>query len=510
MSNNSNSKRIAINTIVLYVRMIIVMFIALYTSRIVLSSLGVEDYGLYNVIGGVVSLFSFLRTTLEQGTQRFINFEMGLPLGNLKKIFSCSYTIHFIVGIITLILLETIGLWFVNTYINIPEARVVAANWVYQSVIFSLFVTILTVPFSADIISHEKMSYYAVVSIVDAFLKLIIAFMISYDSGDRLVLYSVLMSCIAIVDFVLYYLYARTHFFEARLSLSFDRNLLKRMFGFTSWTVLGQTTSLAANQGNNILLNMFHGVAANAAMGVGDQVGSALMGLSGGFQKAFNPQLTKSFAEKNYDYVRKILFSASKLSFILMFLCAVPIIYNIDFILGIWLVEIPKGASIFAILFIMQGVVNSLSTPLNFCIVASGEIKYTQIWSSMVYIFDLVLLYVLFCCGFPPATAAVVKLFVVILDLFVRLHFACKYLPTINERSYWTYMLLPLMANVLIIVFIYILFKKFTDGIVWDFVATILLIIASLLSSFFVTLDSYERRKVEELLNSKLRKIMTI
>ena len=193
-----------------------------------------------------------------------------------------------------------------------------------------------------------------------------------------------------------------------------------------------------------------------------------------------------------------------------MFLCAIPIIYNIDFILCIWLVEIPKGASIFAILFIMQGVVNSLSTPLNFCIVASGEIKYTQIWSSIVYIFDLVLLYVLFYCGFPPATAAVVKLFVVILDLFVRLHFACKYLPTINERSYWTDMLLPLMANVLIIVFIYILFKKFTDGIVWDFVATILLIIASLLSSFFVTLDSYERRKVEELLNSKLRKIMTI
>ena len=507
MSDNSNPKRIAVNTIVLYVRMIIVMFIALYTSRIVLSSLGVEDYGLYNVIGGVVSLFSFLRTTLEQGTQRFINFEMGLSCGNVKNVFSCSFTIHLIVGIITLILLETIGLWFINTYVNIPETRIVAANWVYQSVVLSLFVTILTVPFSADIVSHEKMTCYAIVSIIEAFLKLTIAFMISYDTGDKLILYSLLMCCISIVDFILYYVYARKHFVEARFALSYDRNMFRKMFSFTSWTFLGQTTSLAANQGNNILLNIFHGVTANAALGVGDQVGSALMGLSGGFQKAFNPQLTKSFAEKNFVYVKKLLLSASKLSFILMFICAVPIIYNIDFILKLWLVKIPVGASIFAILFIIQGVVNSLSTPLNFCIVASGEIKLTQIYSSIVYIFDLVLLYLLFFYGCPPATAAFVKLLIVIIDLFVRLHFACQYVPSISTYSYCKSVLFPVLIKVSLVIVIYIVFKNTMHGTCGICVATTLLVIISMLLSFFITLDSIERCQVKGLVISKLRDI---
>lgn len=506
MSDNQNTKRIAVNTIVLYIRMVIVMLIALYTSRIVLSSLGVEDYGLYNVIGGVVSLFSFLRTTLEQGSQRFLNFEMGLPSGNVPKVFGSSFTIHCIAGLITLLLLETVGLWFVNNYVNIPEARIVAANWVYQSVVLSLFVTILTVPFSADIVAHENLSYYAVVSIIDSFLKLVIAFAISFDDGDRLILYAFLMSMISVIDFILYYIYARRNFPEAGIEFCFDRNQLKRMFGFTSWTVLGQSTSLVANQGNNILLNMFHGVAANAAMGVGDQVGSALMGLSGGFQQAFNPQLTKSFAEKNYDYAKRLLYSASKLSFLLMFFCALPIIYNIDTVLGIWLVDVPEGTSAFAILFIMQGIVNALSTPLNFCVVASGEIKRTQICSSIVYISDLILLYFLFFCGCPPATAAFVKLIIVVVDLFVRLHFACIYLPTINQKSYWTSMLIPLIKTVLIVVLMFFVLKYFFQGLFWELVATAFLILFSFYLSFCITLDDSERNYIKKIILSKFHR----
>lgn len=505
MSDNQNTKRIAVNTIVLYIRMVIVMLIALYTSRLVLCSLGVVDYGLYNVIGGVVSLFSFLRTTLEQGSQRFLNFEMGLAHGNVSKVFSSSFTIHCIAGLITLFFLETIGVWFVNNFINIPEARIVAANWVYQSVVLSLFVTILTVPFSADIISHENLSYYAIVSIVDSILKLVIAFAISFDDGDRLILYAFLMSAISIIDFLLYYIYARRKFPEARVKLCFDRDLLKRMFGFTSWTVLGQSTSLVANQGNNILLNMFHGVAANAAMGVGDQVGSALMGLSGGFQKAFNPQLTKSFAEKNYNYVKKLLYSASKLSFLLMFFCALPIIYNIDTVLEIWLVEVPKGTSAFAILFIVQGIVNALSTPLNFCVVASGEIKRAQICSSIVYLSDLILLYFLFFCGCPPAAAAFVKLIIVIADLFVRLHFACIYLPTISQKSYWTYMLIPLIKTTSIVILMFFVLKYFFQGLFWDIIATALLILFSIYLSYRVTLNNSERNCIRKNLLSKLK-----
>ena len=492
-SNQANTTRIAKNTVVLYIRMIVVMLIALYTSRIVLKALGVEDFGLYNVIGGVVALFSFLRSSMEQATQRFLNFEMGKPDGDLSKVFRVSLTIHLLFAALALVLGETVGLLLVNKVIEIPEGREFAANVVYQCVLFSLCTTVITVPFSATVIAHEQMTFYAVVNILDACLKLGIAFVVLASPPDKLILYGILMMLISVVNILLYIIYCKKKFQEVQVKLLFDKGLFKQIFGFTSWTIMGQAATIGTNQGNNILINMFHGVTANAAMGIGNQVGSAVLSLSGSFQTAFNPQITKSYASKDFDYLRFLLFTVSKLTFILMFIVSLPIIVNMDFVLDVWLEEVPAGAAMFSILWIIQSIINSLSTPLNFCVNASGSIKHNQIAFSLIYLSDLIVLFALFKLGLPAITAMAVKIYVVTAALFIRLHYACKYIPGLKLSLYAKRVLFPLiLTTVLCIVFAYAMIHIVGDGIsIW--IKTAIIIIISCLCTLFVALDVRER-----------------
>lgn len=473
--------------------MIVVMVIALYTSRIVLKALGVEDFGLYNVIGGVVALFSFLRSSMEQATQRFLNFEMGKSDGDLSKVFRVSLTIHVLFAAIALLLGETVGLLLVNKVIDIPEGREFAANVVYQCVLFSLCTTVVTVPFSATVIAHEQMAFYAIVNILDACLKLGIAFVVLASPPDRLILYGILMMLISVVNILLYIVYCKKRFQEVQIKLLFDKSLFKQMFGFTSWTILRQAATVGSNQGNNILINMFHGVTANAAMGIGTQVGNAVLSLSGSFQTAFNPQITKSYASKDFDYLRFLLFTVSKLSFVLMFIVSLPIIVNMDFLLDVWLEEVPVGAALFGILWIVQSIINSLSTPLNFCINASGKIKYNQIACSLVDLSDLIILFALFEIGLPPITAMAVKIYVVTFELFIRLYFACKRIPGLNLSIYSKRVLLPLIiTTVLCVAFTYIM-THIVSGEINTWLKTALIIIVSCICTLLIALDKRER-----------------
>ena len=492
-SNQANTTRIAKNTVVLYIRMIVVMLIALYTSRIVLKALGVEDFGLYTVIGGVVALFSFLRSSMEQATQRFLNFEMGKPDGDLSKVFRVSLTIHLLFAALALVLGETVGLLLVNKVIEIPEGREFAANVVYQCVLFSLCTTVITVPFSATVIAHAQMTFYAVVNILDACLKLGIAFVVLASPPDKLILYGILMMLISVVNILLYLIYCKKKFLEVQILLLFDKSLFKQMFSFTSWTILRQAATVGSNQGNNILINMFHGVAANAAMGIGNQVGNAVLSLSGSFQTAFNPQITKSYASKDFDYLRFLLFTVSKLSFILMFVVSLPIIINVDFLLGVWLEDVPSGAALFGIFWIIQSIINSLSTPLNFCVNASGNIKQNQIACSLVDLSDLIILFALFKVGFPPITAMAVKIYVVTLELFIRLHYACKYIPGLDLSIYLKSVLFPLILTTIICtVFAYVMIHLVGDGInIW--LKTVVIFIISCLCTLYIALNTRER-----------------
>jgi len=506
MTLNHSTKKIAVNTIVLYLRMIVIMLIALYTSRVVIKALGVDDYGLYNVVGGVVGLFAFLRTSMEQATQRFLNFEMGKEEGDLNSVFCVSLTIHILIALLCLILTETIGLWFLNTYLNIPEGREVAANIVYQCVVLSLCTTIISVPYSASVIAHEQMSFYAMVNIVDAILKLGIAMIVLNSDTDRLIFYGILMMLVSVMNIIMYFFFCRKRYKETNFHFLFEKSLFKQIFGFTSWTIVGQAAIIGTNQGNNILLNMFHNVTANAAMGVGNQVGSAVLSLSGGFQTAFNPQMTKSYAAKDYSYLRFLLIAVSKLSFVLMFVVSLPIVFNIDIVLSTWLDVVPFGAGAFCILWIVQSIVNSLSTPLNFCINASGNIKHAQLFVSCVYLSDLIVLFALFKFCLPPITAMWVKVSVVVIVLFVRLCFACKCVPGLSFWEYTKGVLLPLALTVAICVAFSFVVMSFADTSIRKWLATISIIAVSLLSTFFIALHKEERGFLVETIKSILHK----
>ena len=501
-----NKKRIAKNTFVLYIRMVVVLLITLYTSRIVLKALGVDDFGLYGVIGGVVGLFAFLKTSMGKATQRFLNVEMVAEKGDLRKVFRTSMTIHFFIAIVILVLAETIGLWFLNSKINIPEGRDFAANVIFQTTLISICLSMMEIPFHADVIAHEKMTFFAIISVMDAFLKLLIAFFILNDHGDRLIMYGIFMMGISFINVLLYYLYCKSQFFEISLRPCFDRERFKSIFGFVGWTLLGQAAVLGCNQGNGILVNMFHSVVANAAMSIGSQVSYAVTNLSSNFQTAFNPQITKSYAEGNYDYLRSLVFSTSKISYCLLFVAMLPISVNIDFILDLWLDKVPDLSNIFCVLFMVNAVINALSAPLNFCVMASGKIKWFQIVTAFVYLSDLVILYFLFGMGLPPATAMWVKVSIMAVILFVRLYYAHREIECIDFVSYVKQVLVPLTMMSVGSIAIAVALHSFFTGLMMRIILTIVIISVNLLLMWFVALNSNQRTSLVSIIKKENNK----
>lgn len=500
MSDKSaNNKRIAKNTLLLYLRSFIVMIVTLYTSRVILHALGIEDYGLYNVVGGVVALFSFLRTSLTKSTQRFLNVAMARQEGRLKDTFRVSLTIHVIIAVVAILLAETIGLWFLNNYIQIPEGREFAANIVYQTTIISLVLTILSVPYNASIIAHEKMGYFAVVSIVDCVLKLAICYAIMQDSIDRLILYAWLMMGVTLVNALMYALYCFKKCPECGIGLKYDKQMFKEMLSYTTWTVVGQIAIVGTNQGNNILVNMFYSVTANAAMGVATQVNAAIVTLASNFQTAFNPQITKSYAVRDFDYLKFLVYCTSKISYFMLFLVSLPIMFNIDAILGIWLKEVPLYANIFCILVLCNSILNALSTPLNFSVLSSGKIKWFQIVTSLVYLSDVIIVYLLFSMGCPPYTALAVKVSIMVAILFVRLYFSNREVECINLRTFAKDVLIPIIGATLLCVSTGFILFRMGNSISQRVIASFILVAFSLAIIYLIGLSEKERQQLFKL-----------
>lgn len=442
-----NGKRIAKNTIVLYLRSFVVLLLSLYTARLVLAVLGVDDFGLYNVVGGVVTLFSFFKTSLTKSIQRFLNVEMTKTNSRQKNVFKVGLTLHFFIALITLFFAETIGLWFINTQMNIPEGREIVANIVYQTTVVSLLATLISVPYNASIIAREKMTFFAIVSIVDAVLKLGIAYLILAVGQDKLIVYSFLLMGVSFVNLIMYVIYCRGRFEECCFGFLWEKQLVREMLGYTTWTFVGQTAIVGTNQGNNILVNMFHSVSANAAMGVATQVNHAVLNLTANFQTAFNPQITKSFALKDFEYLKSLVYTTSKISFFLLMVVSLPLALKMDVVLSIWLKTVPAYSSEFCILMLCNSILNALSTPLNFCVLSSHKIKWFQIVTSIVYLSDLAILYCLFSFGSPAVTALYVKVSIMVVILFVRLYYCHKVVDCINFTSYCKAVLFPLTLS---------------------------------------------------------------
>ena len=489
----TNSKRIFKNTIILYVRMIIVLLISLYTSRIILKALGVDDFGLYNVVGGVVGVLTFFNGTMSKATQRFLNVAMVKTDTSLGSIFASSITVHLLIAIVFFILGETVGLWFLNTKIVIPIGRELAANIVYQATVLSFCISILTIPYSAAVIAFEKVSFLAFVSIFDAVLKLVIAFYLLYTSGDRLALYGVLHLIISTLNFILYFLFCKRYYPVLQFRLSFEKDNFKQIFSFVSWTLIGQFAVVGCNQGNIVLVNMFHSLAANAAMTVGSQINNAVNNLTTNFQTAFNPQITKSYAEGNFDYLKSLVYTTSKISFCILFVVGIPLAFNINWVLDLWLDVVPHLSNVFAISLLVNGILNALSMPFNFTVLSSGRIRNFQLVTALFFLMDLPVTYVLFKHGFPAPTVLVVKICAMVAILFVRVYFASRVVPSIKIVSFMRIVFMPLAITSSITIGIAFLLNGLACSLHSRLLFTFLIEIICVVLLWFISLSKSER-----------------
>ena len=410
MSDNSqNNKRIAKNTLMLYIRMLLIMVVSLYTSRVILQALGVEDFGLYNVVGGVVVLFTFINNAMVTSTQRFLNFEIGRNnLDEARKVFSASLNIHAVIACVFLLLAETVGLWFLNRYIQIPEGREVAANWVYQ---FSILVSILNIirsPYNAAIIAHEHMSFYAYVSVIEIILKLAIVYMV-YLFADRLIAYAFLMMMVTLIVLAAYYIFCKKKYTICKYKFEYDRKRYMALASFSGWSLFGSLANMGASQGINIILNMFFGVAVNAAMGIANQVNAAVYQFVSSFQTAFNPQIIKSYAAGDRTYFISLIMNTSRYSFLLLFLLALPIYICCPEILSIWLGTVPEYAVEFCRLMLLFLLIDAVQGPLWVSAQATGKIRNYQILMSALILLNLPITYVLLIFFKNPEIALIVR-----------------------------------------------------------------------------------------------------
>lgn len=426
-TSSQNNRRIAKNTLMLYFRMILTMLVSLYTSRIILNTLGVEDYGIYNVVGGVVAMFAFFNSAMSSATQRFLSYEIGKGDSvQLRKIFNATQIIHIGIAVLIFILAETIGLWFVKTYLVIPVERMEAAIWVFHFSVLTFMVSIMQVPYNATIIAHERMNVYAYASILEVTLKLLIVFMLTWITYDKLKLYGVLQFLVVCIIATIYRIYTRKNFEESKFEVVKDKKLYKTLISYSGWNLFGNIAGVAQGQGVNIILNIFFGPVVNAARGIAVQVEGAVNSFVTNFQMAVNPQIIKSYAANESEYMTSLIIRSSKFSFYLLFLLSLPIILEVDQILKLWLRNVPSYAPIFTVLILVVILITSISGPLKIAVQATGKIAVYQAVIGTLLFMTLPISYYFLKLGYPPEVTLYITIVIEILALIFRFFFLKK------------------------------------------------------------------------------------
>lgn len=421
MDNSENTKRVAKNTFFLFLRMIIVMCVGLYTSRVVLRTLGIEDYGVYNVIGSVVVLFSFLQSALTNATYRFLAYDLGLnDKERLKKTFSMSINTHWILAVIIFILSETVGLWFLNTKIVLPDGRLFAANWAYQFAIFSFVVSIIKTPYYSSIIAHEQMNFFAYTSIIEVLLKLGTLYLLINLSFDKLILYSFLTFLVGLLILLWYYWHCKRTFQECNYHFCWDSSLLAKMIKYSGWSLLVSAVDVGITQSIVIFFNIFVGVVANAALGIANSVNGQLNAFLHSFTQAFEPQIIKTYAKGDRIYFLNLIYSTSKISYYLLFLVSVPVLLNVDFVLRLWLGEVPTDTSLFIFFVVLYSLVDSYSAPLWISVYATGNLRNHQLLMSTIRLLNIPLAYFLLMIGCDAWSALALKVILNFICSIVR------------------------------------------------------------------------------------------
>lgn len=435
-TEQQNNKRIAKNTLLLYFRMFFSMAISLYTSRIVLNALGFEDYGIYNVVGGVVAMFSFLNASMSGAASRFLTFQLGKgDYDALKKNFGVAKTIHLFIAILVILLAETIGLYFLNYKLVIPESRIYAANIVFQCCILSTFFTITQVPYTACIMSHEKMTVYAVLEIVNTGLKLVAVFLLVLGS-DKLVLWGVLTAGITIFISMFYRIYCWLNHLESRSKFSVETNIMKSMLNFSGWDLYGNLSVMAQRQGVNMLLNLFFGPIMNAAVGIATNVQSSVMALSSNLVVAMRPQIVKRYACGEIESMLKLLDGVSKLAFLLISVLTIPLIVEIDYVLSLWLGKVPKHASQICVYVLLFNIFANQSTILVSVIHATGKIFRLSFVNGTLYLLVIPVSYVSFKFGGGYWTSFLFNVIAVFLGVLYSAWTIQLYIPSFSFKAF--------------------------------------------------------------------------
>ena len=425
--NTQNSKRIVKNTIMLYIRMLFLMFINLYTSRVILNALGIEDYGIYNAVGGFVAMFSIISSSLSAAISRFITFELGRGDKQITNtIFSTAVIIQMLIGAIIVILLLTVGVWFLNTQMTIAADRMYAANWVFVLSAITFLVNIMSVPYNACIIAHEKMQAFAYIGIIEAVGRLMISYLIIVSPIDKLIFYAILLCALSVSIRLMYKWYSNKNFDECKFRWVFDKKTTKEIFGFAGWNFLGSTAGILKEQGVNVLLNIFCGPAVNAARGIAVQVSTAVTQFAQNFITAINPQITKSYANNNHSYMIFLLEEGAKLSYFMLFTLSLPILINTPYILGLWLGEYPEYTVIFVQLILLTSIHDAISTPLVTAMLATGKIRNYQIVVGGIQLTNLPLSYLVLRSGCSPEFVFIVAMLLSIFCLAARVYMLSK------------------------------------------------------------------------------------
>ena len=478
--------------------MLFLMFIGLFTSREILAALGVEDYGIYNVVGGFVSMFSLVSSALTSSCTRFINYEMGA--GNpqrLRTVFSTTVTIQYCLTIIIAILCETIGLWYVNSKMVLPPERLYAANWCFQLSVISFCLNLIQVPYNAAIVAHEDMKTFAYVSIFEGVAKLGICFLIMYSPFDRLIFYAILLFVISLIIRIVYQVYCRRHYAECKYYFVLDKTFLRQIFSYTGWHLIGNGSAILRNQGVNIVLNLFFGPVLNAAKGVGSQVQHVVTRFAGNFMMALNPQITQSYAKKDYQYMFNLVYRGSRFSFYILFLLGLPILVNANYLVHLWLKEVPNYAVAFAQLGLVDAMVQAMSNTLITAQNATGRVRNYQLVVGGLQMLVFPLAYLVLYLGYSPLAVMWVSVIMDIIMLLARFYMIPLTIKEFKPNDYFK----KVVAICLVVAFaasaIPIIIKFMLPENVWTILLNVMIcLLISSVCIYYIGCSMGERRQI--------------
>ncbi len=509
IESNSSGKRLLKNTLMLYVRMLFMVGVSLYTSRVVLATLGVEDFGIYNVVGGLVVVLSFLRGSMAGASQRFLNIELGKnDYVQLKNVFSTSLTIHLIIALVVLIVAESIGLYFLNYCMNISPDRQSAANWVFQFSIISFFISIACTPYNAVIISHERMSAFAYISIIEALLKLAIVFLLQMFTFDKLKIYAVLMAAVSAIVCFAYMHYAMKNFDECKdFKIKYDKVVLKNMLSFSSWTIFGALGSLSHTQGIALVINLFFGATVNAAQGIANQVVNVVNNFVANFMMALSPQIVKTYAANELSTMHDLVKRGGRLGICLVAVFAIPLFLEIPTILQLWLTEVPEYTVVFIRIILLTSLCNAYAQPLATAQSATGNIKRYQIILTTLGWLHLPLACVFFYFGCKPYYAMYVYFVLVNVMQMVRIVMVCKNVD-MSIGSFCKNVIIR--SGVMVVVSFCVPFvchRFLSHSYLNSFIVMTLAFVLVVLNSYFIVATDEERKKIKRMIISKIKKV---